>query len=259
MKKKELSRGVDTTRKVIVVTPFLLGLLFITVLLTGCDLPTVCCPTGVAYDTNYDWVCPAACPGGGTTVITWDVIFTDNKNNEQCDPGDIRITIRNITDNVDLPTEILNPSKGKYHGEQVIHLTKDTEFGLNVTGGSCSYSGTKTIPVHVVSKGSFVTIVRNGKLTYPDMTFTNIPVKAGPGVKVEKVENLNPFDIVVTKDTIIEVIPPGRSGSAFQHRDIDANGPWSIGLTTEDDFSIYNNQMPDPNLSVNIYLRCTCP
>lgn len=259
MKKGPLIRREDSARKVLFVSPLLLGLVFVTVLFTGCDLPTVCCPTGVAYDTNYDWVCPSACPGGGTTIITWDVIFTDNKNNEQCDPGDIRITIRNITDNVDLPTEILNPSKGKYHGEQVIHLIKDTEFGLNVTGESCSYSGTKSIPVHVVSKGSYKTVVCNGKLSYPDMTFANIPVKAGPGVKVEKVENLNPFTIFVTKDTIIEVIPPGKSGSAFQRKDIDANGPWSIGLTTEDDFSIYNNQMPDPNLSVNIYLRCICP
>jgi hypothetical protein len=159
---------------------------------------------------------------------------------------------------VDLPTQSLNPSQGNYHGEQVIHLTKDTEFGLNITGESCSYSGTKTIPVRVVSEGRFITVVRNGKLTYPGMTFTNIPVKAGPGVKVEKVQNLNPFDIVVTKDTIIEVIPKGETGTAFQHRDVDANGPWSLGLTSEDDFSIYNNQMPDPNLSVNIYLRCNC-
>lgn len=253
-----LSRGLDNTLKIVLVSPILFGLIFVTVMVTGCDKPVFCCPTGVAYDSSHEWVCPSECPGGGTTVITWDVMFTDTEKNEQCDPGEIRISIKNITDDVDIPTESLNPSMGKYHGEQVIHLIKDTEFGLNVTGGSCSYSGTKSIPVHVVSKGSFNTVVRNGQLPYPDMKFKNIPFDAGPGVKVEKVQNLNPFDIVVVKDTIVEVIPPGVNGSAFQQKDIDANGPWSLGLTNETALSIYNNQMPDPNLSVNIYMRCSC-
>lgn len=260
MKKNSLNRGNDKNPKISVTFIILFGLLGGTILFSqGCvgtvGGPADCCPTFVAFDSTYDWVCPSSCPGGGLTQIEYTIKFT-NVNHEECTPSDLRIDIKNITDNVNLPSHFFEAARGVYQGQEYIVLTKDTEFALNATTANCTGSLEKTLQVHVVDEGDTMTIVRNGKLPRPSFAFTNIPVKAGPGVKIDQVENVNPFDIFISKDgSSPERIPVGQNGTHL--RDQPAAGYWTVGLTNQNDFLIYNG-LADPNLTFIISLKCTC-
>jgi hypothetical protein len=259
MKKSKLYHETDKNLKISLVLSMLFGFSFVIVLCTGCvgiiGGPTDCCPTIGAFDSTYDWVCPAFCPGGGLTQIDYTIKFT-RSNNEECKPSDLTIMVRNVTDNIDLPSHFFDAGKGVYQGREYILITKDTEFELNATTADCAGSLQKILKVRVVEDGSVLTIVRNGKLTRPSFAFPNIPVKAGPGVKIEKVENVNPFDIFISKDgSSPEIIPVSQNSTSL--RDQDAAGYWTIGLTNVNDFLIYN-ELTNPSLTMNIYLKCTC-
>lgn len=260
MKENTPRRGNDKNQKISLVLIIMFGLLGGTILFSqGCvgtiGGPADCCPTFVAFDSMYDWVCPASCPGGGLTQIDYTIEFT-NVNHEGCEPSDLRIDMKNITDNVDLPSHYFEASRSVYQGREYIGLIKDTEFALNVTTVNCTGYAQKTLQVHVVDEGDTMTIVRNGKLPRPSFAFTNIPVKAGPGVMVEKVENVNPFDVFISKDgSPAEMIPVGQNGTYLQGQ--AASGHWSIGVTNQSDFLIYNEGV-DPSLAFKIYLKCTC-
>lgn len=239
----------------------LCGITCATILTAGCSFdtsglaPPQCCPTVLAYHAAYDWICPASCPGGGLNQIEYIIEFKDN-HKELCDPGDLTITIRNVTENTDLPSHVFLAEKGMYHGIEFFTLSKDTEFALNATTSNCSAHAQKTLTINVVEEGDYLTVAGNGKLTYPIMGFTNIPVRTGPGVKIEKIENVNPFWIWVAKGTGSgDLIFPGQNGTMY--RDQEAAGYWSIGLTNEQDLAKYN-QGADPNLTVNMYLKCVC-
>lgn len=234
---------------------------FATVLTAGCDFdasglpPPQCCPTVLAFHSAYDWICPASCPGGGLNQIEYIIEFKDD-HKERCDPGDLTITIRNVTENTDLPSHVFLAEKGVYRGIEFFTLSRDTEFALDAVTKNCTAHAQKTITVNVVDKGDFLTVAGNGALTTPIMGFINIPVSTGPGVKVEKIENVNPFWIWVAKGTGSgDLIFSGQNGTMY--RDQEAAGYWSIGLTNEQDLSKYN-QLADPNLTVNMYLKCTC-
>jgi|GEM_PF-2449054 hypothetical protein len=261
-RKRELYHGLNNPSNAVLSLFILFGLTFSTVLIAGCTFdtsglaPNECCPTVLAFHSSYDWICPASCPGGGLTQIDYLIEFRDG-HKEVCEPSDLKITVRNVTDNIDLPSHVFLSEKGVYQGTEYFRLSKDTEFELNATTKNCTAHAQKILTINVVEEGDFLTVVRNGKLTYPDMEFIDIPINAGPGVKVEKIENVNPFWIVVAKGTNPgELIFTGQNGTMY--RDQEAAGYWSIGLTKEEDFSIYNNQMPDPNLTINMYLKCTC-
>jgi hypothetical protein len=246
--------------RLLLILPLLFGLTFATVLFSGCVFDTSgrsmndCCPDVIAFQSSYDWICPSSCPGGGLTEIDYTVEFKD-KHKEACEPSNLNISVRNVTDNIDLPAYTFSPETGIYQGRLYLTLFKDTEFALNATTIDCSGNAQQTLMVHVVEDGSYLTVVRNGKLTYPDMIFTSIPVNAGPGVKVDKVGNANPFAIIVIKDGTPDTIPVGVNGTVLRGQ--DAAGYWSIGLTNEKDLSVYN-QLANPNLTMNIYLKCSC-
>lgn len=262
-KKKKTFPGVDITSKSFLAVLILFGITFATVLTAGCDFdtsglePTHCCPTVLAFHSSYDWICPASCPGGGLNQIEYIIEFKDN-HKELCDPEDLTISIRNVTDNTNLPSHFFSAEKGIYRGTEFFTLTKDTEFELNAStiSGICSGSTLKTLTINVVDEGDFRTVVGNGMLTGPDMKFENIPIDTGPGVKIDKIENVNPFWIWVAKDTNpADLIFSNQNGTVYH--DWEAAGHWSIGLTKEVDLSLYN-QLPEPNLTVNVYLKCDC-
>jgi len=260
MKENTPRSGIDKNQKISLVLIILFGLVGGTILMSEDCVgtvggPTDCCPTFVAFDSTYDLVCPASCPGGGLTEIDYTIKFT-RANHEECIPSDLRIDVKNMTDNVDLPSHFFEAAKGIYQGREFIGLTKDTEFSINATTADCTGYGQKTLMIHVVEEGDSMTIVRNGELPRPGFAFTNIPVKAGPGVKIEKVENINPFEIFISKDgSFPEKIPVGQNGTHLHDQPVA--GYWSIGLTNQNDFLLYN-QLSDPNLTFNVYLRCTC-
>lgn len=260
MKKNPTHRGIGKNYTIPIVLILLVGLLGGTVLFSQDCIgivggPTDCCPTFVAFDSTYDWVCPASCPGGGLTQLDYTIKFT-NANHEECTPSDLRIDVKNITDNVDLPSHFFEASRGVYQGHEYIRLVKDTKFAFNATTANCTGYAEKALTVNVVDEGDSLTVVRNGKLPRPSFAFPDIPVKAGPGVKVERVENVNPFAIFVSKDgSNPETIPVGQNGTYL--RGYDVAGFWTVGLTNQNDFLIYNG-LSDPNLTFIVYLNCTC-
>jgi len=181
------------------------------------------------------------------------------KANEHCPPPNkVKISIKNLTDNVNLsPLIIKNPGTGIYEGTADIIITKDTDFELTVTGGDelCGSASGK-FKVDVVNAGDFHKLCYSGPLPWPSEHKGYEPF--GPGVLVDYIENLDSLKIRVKKEHSTDTLPPyyspgkGLSGLA-------ANGNWAIGLTNETDYGIYNSRPKDAQkLCVNVYLQCKC-
>ena len=240
----------------------LFGFGFIILSSSGCppkELPPQCCPIVTAFEVRDPWVCPENCPGGGKTRLEYKIEFW--RENELCEPPEeFTVSIKNLTDNVNLPTQALNnPQVGIYSGVQEITLKKDTEYELKAKGGDkVCIEGSKTLKVDVVNQGDFHEICFSGKLDPPNCTFSGGPLPFGPGVLIDNIYNPNLFNIRVDKDNLSEFIGSKKNGWALS--DKEATGKWSIGLPDGQDCMSYSNlPEPDQKLCVIVFLKCTCP
>jgi len=252
-------------KNAIAVSAMLFGL--VSPLLAGCEpgtAPPACCPKITdATKVSDPWVCPAHCPGGGKTRVTFRVEFW--KGNELCPPpSEVKISIKNLTDRVDLPPlTYKNPGTGVYEGTEDIRVTKDTDFELTVTGGDrqCGTASGK-LRVDVVDecveckehRCDYKEICGSGPLFWPPCEH-KIYEPFGPGVLVECVENPNSLKVRVAKDVKSDSIAPYQPGYGLQG--LEASGTWTIGLTSENDCSIYDT-WPQKTLCVKVYLQCKC-
>lgn len=241
-------------KNAIAVSAMSLGLL-VSLVVTGCEEP--CCPKITVAKVIDPWVCPAHCTDGGKTGIIYRVEFW--RGNELCKPPpDFKISIKNVTDGVDLPQlQWGNPQTGVCEGKADITLTKDTEYELTATAGrqACGEASAK-LKVNVVDQGDFHELCFWGKLDWPNCEHRGY-VPFGPGVFIDHVENLSDFKIRVTKDVKTEFLQPYGVGSL---RGLHASGDWAIGLTTEHDCAIYASLPADKQkLCVKVYLQCRCP
>lgn len=220
-----------------------------------------CCPKITAAKVSDPWVCPAHCPGGGKTRVTFRVEFW--KGNEHCPPpSKVEISIKNLTDGVDLPPlTIKNPGTGVYEGTEDIRVTKDTDFELTVTRGDrqCGTASGK-LRVDVVDEGDSHKLCYSGPLSCTPLGSKEHTgyEPFGPGVLIDHVENLDSLKVGVRKDNSTDHLPPyypqgmGLSG-------LEANGKWAIWLESEADCNIYNARPVDAQkLCLKVYLQCKC-
>lgn len=244
--------------KAIAAVAMLLGL---SLLLSGCPgtLGPGCCPKIKAFKVDDPWVCPANCPGGGKTRINYEIEFW--RENERCEPPrKLKISIKNVTDNIDLPPLIWNnPKLGIYTGVEQVRLTKDTEYKLTVkTEEVTCVEASGSLNVNVVDKGDFHEICFSGSLDWPNCTHNGGFVPFGPGVLVDRTNNPSLYGVLVTKDSKSEFVKPYKDGWAFSGS--DAAGSWSIGLTSQTDCNSYASLPKEKqSLCVNAYLKCVCP
>jgi len=243
--------------------------LFVLVLLApteGCtgeiSSTAVCCPKITAAKVSDPWICPANCPGGGKTRVTFRIEFW--KDNELCPPEkEVKISLKDLTDNVDLGTLLYqNTSTGIYEGTEDIKVTKDTDFELTVTGGGDQGCGTASgkLRVDVVDEGDFDKLCYSGPLTCTNLGSSEHTgyEPYGPGVLIDHVENLDSLKVGVRKDNNKDHLPPYYTqGTGFSG--LEANGKWAIWLESETDCKIYNNRPTDAQkLCLNVYLQCKC-
>ncbi len=244
-------------KRAIGILPFPLGAL----LMAGCpgelEIPPGCCPKMKALAVQDPWICPANCPGGGKTRVNYEIEFWQKE--ERCKPPKgFRISIKNLTDNVDLPPLTwTNPSVGVYKGTSDVTLTKDTEFELTATGDEVCAKVSGKVKVQVVDKGDFLKMCFSGPLDWPHCEHKGYQ-PFGPGVLVERVHNPSSLGVRVTKDKTSEFLAP--YGDGYAHSNSPASGTWSVGLTSKQDCNIYANLPKDQQqLCADVYLQCKCP
>lgn len=241
----------------------LCGLLVIA-LLTSCpgSMPQHCCPKIKAFKVSDPWVCPERCPNGGKTRISYEVEFW--KENELCiPPKEFTISIRNVTDDVDLePLKLDNPKLGVYSGTKEVSVKRDTEYKLTAKlDDQVCAEVSESLKVYVINgdkKHDYKSICISGKAALPDCVPKGGFVPFGPGVLIDYVYNASSFKVRVDKDSKSDFIVPYGNGYGFQG--LEAADEWSIALTTETDCSLYFNLPQDKQkLCVDVYLKCNCP
>ncbi len=221
-------------RKIIVAA----GLLGLLIMLSGGGclgtviIPPLCCPK-IEFTPQDTWICK-----GKSTRIDYKITF--KKSEEECKPEGLKISIKNLTDNIDVildkPKEDKN-NIGVYTGTVLVTLTKDTDYKIKIET-SQSYGCVDTnasLRVNVVDKGDYHMLCFTGLLnTQNKCNYPGSFLPFGDGVKVDFIENPGAFAINVTKDKRhTEYILPYKKGKTFSNT--DAVGSWSLGLGSWDD------------------------
>lgn len=217
----------------------------------------VCCPKVTAFTATFPWICRNDCSGRGGTSLEYEVTFWDGER--LCSaPAGYTVSIRNITDNIDLGSMTLtNTGLGTYRGSHFVQPDKDTEYELVATAGG-TWCGTVTgkLKVNVVDPGEFHTICIEGKLD-PPVIWMEYYVPFGSGVDIDYVKNSQSLWVVsVAVNNVSTLIPGGQRSDV--HHGLSANANWRIGLAYLPDAEWYNAS-PNPKLCIEVYLKCRCP
>jgi hypothetical protein len=236
--------------------------------LVNCNGPK-CCPTITAFTADHEWVCPAKCPGGGTTIVNYTVEFWKDK--ERCQPpADFKIVIKNVTDKVDLPPlQWKNPKVGVYEGSLTVQVTKDTTYALGATGEQECGGATKELTVNVVDDGDFHVLIFKGKLDPPkNFLVLNTQIFA-PGITIReiKVDDMPGLRLPANHKFILNVdhnkhldtgLSPESSSGAFKGQ--DPNGTWTIEVPDPKDCNAFD-QLPEGQREIRliVFLECECP
>lgn len=235
--------------------------------LVNCNGPK-CCPNITAFTTDHEWVCPAKCPGGGTTTVNYKVEFWKEK--EHCQPpAEFKIVIKNVTDNLELqPLQLNNPKVGVYEGSLTLNVTKDTTYVLGATGDQECGGATKELAVNVVDKGDSHTLHFQGKLDPPKKSIIINTQIFAPGITIKeiKVDDIKGLRLPPNHKFILNVdhnkhldtgLSPGSSSGAFKGQ--DPNGTWTVEVPDPQDCNAFD-QLPDDQREIRllVFLECEC-
>lgn len=238
--------------KLSTVVTFAIVLSIFLLLLSACKPP--CCPQINEFRSLYSWVCK-----GNTTNIYFKI--TNQAEGRNCDPDDPRglIQIKNMTENVAYmpPADYDHPSTGVYQnkpGGIPATINMDSKIRLTASGDKECEPAIKEIEVRVVDKGDFHDLCcpHNGN-PWPTGQWELQTKIFGPGVQVDSVKNMNPFEIEVTlQGKSARVAPNG--GISRRHHNLPASGKWVIRVLDKNTYDQLVEFKKD--VCVRVYLKC---